>query len=176
MVDMGADAVICCHAHCPQPWEFYSGRPIIYGLGNLIFESIGEPEIWYMGYLARLNFEEENVQLDVVPYFQSKEKPGAHKMSREAGEKFLKEMELKNILVKDESFIKDQWDMCTRKRRYAYLESLFGHNNRIVRKIREFFAGKLHSKRDVLQALHFVQCETHREVLNTIFEQEKRKK
>ena len=29
MVDMGADAVICCHAHCPLPREIYNDRPAI---------------------------------------------------------------------------------------------------------------------------------------------------
>ena len=37
LIDMGVCAVIGCHAHRTQPVEFYKGRPIVYGLGNLLF-------------------------------------------------------------------------------------------------------------------------------------------
>lgn len=37
LIDMGAAAVIGCHAHRIQPIEFYKGRPIVYGLGNFLF-------------------------------------------------------------------------------------------------------------------------------------------
>ncbi len=50
MVDMGADAVVCSHTHCPLPWEMYCDRPIVYGLGNLVFENSGErPDSWFQG-------------------------------------------------------------------------------------------------------------------------------
>ena len=37
LIDMGAFAVIGCHAHRIQPIEIYKGRPIVYGLGNFAF-------------------------------------------------------------------------------------------------------------------------------------------
>jgi poly-gamma-glutamate synthesis protein (capsule biosynthesis protein) len=39
LVEMGADDVVCSHTHCPLPWEFHANRPIVYGLGNLVFEA-----------------------------------------------------------------------------------------------------------------------------------------
>lgn len=33
-IDAGADAVVGCHSHCVQGIELYSGKPIVYGLGN----------------------------------------------------------------------------------------------------------------------------------------------
>ena len=36
-IDWGADAVIASHPHCPQGWEIYKEKPIIYSLGNFFF-------------------------------------------------------------------------------------------------------------------------------------------
>ncbi len=36
-IDAGADIVVGGHSHTLQPIEFYSGKPIIYSIGNLIF-------------------------------------------------------------------------------------------------------------------------------------------
>ncbi len=37
-IDMGADMVIGTQAHHPQTFEYYNGKPIYYGLGNLFFD------------------------------------------------------------------------------------------------------------------------------------------
>lgn len=39
-IDAGADAVVGTQAHTPQAIEFYRGKPIFYGLGNLIFDQM----------------------------------------------------------------------------------------------------------------------------------------
>ena len=38
MIDAGADAVIGGHAHVTQTVELYKGRPIVYSLGNFVFD------------------------------------------------------------------------------------------------------------------------------------------
>lgn len=38
-VDMGASLIIGCHSHCIQGIEFYKGVPIVYGLGNWMFDN-----------------------------------------------------------------------------------------------------------------------------------------
>lgn len=43
MVDLGADMVVGSSAHQPQTHEFYNGKPIYYGLGNLYFEQTQWP-------------------------------------------------------------------------------------------------------------------------------------
>jgi len=45
LVDAGATAVVCHHPHVPQGIELYNGRPIVYSLGNFLFDwSETEPE------------------------------------------------------------------------------------------------------------------------------------
>ena len=173
MVDMGADAVICCHTHCPLPWEIYAEKPIVYGLGNLIFESTRkEPDCWYEGYLGRLTVDDNQVRLETIPYFQSQARPGAQKMGENARKRFLNEMQEKSIQLKDSAFLEEQWVKYCRERRNTYLSGLFGYN-RPMRKLGKLFLPILHSKEAVLEALHLVQCETHQEILNTIFKDER---
>lgn len=38
-IDAGADLVIGSHTHCLQGIEFYNGKPILYGMGNFIFNT-----------------------------------------------------------------------------------------------------------------------------------------
>jgi poly-gamma-glutamate synthesis protein (capsule biosynthesis protein) len=38
MIDAGADAVVGSHPHVTQNTEFYKGRPIVYSLGNFVFD------------------------------------------------------------------------------------------------------------------------------------------
>ena len=173
MIDQGADAVVCCHAHCPLPWETYSGKPIIYGLGNLIFEPFREmPDAWHEGYLASLTVDENGIRFEPVPYLQSKGEPGARKMPPEARRAFVAEMEKKGAQIAEPGFVEARWTEYCRSVRRSYLSMLFGYN-RIMRKMRGFLLKALHGKEERLRALNLVQCETHREVLEGILKSER---
>jgi poly-gamma-glutamate synthesis protein (capsule biosynthesis protein) len=41
LLDAGAAAVVGAHPHVVQPVEFYQGRPIVYSLGNFLFDQRG---------------------------------------------------------------------------------------------------------------------------------------
>jgi Bacterial capsule synthesis protein PGA_cap len=174
MVDMGADAVICCHTHCPLPWEIYADRPIVYGQGNLVFEPLKKQgATWHEGYLARLTIEAGQIGLEAVPYFQSQALPGAQKMDEAARKRFLDEMQRKSAELKDSVLLQDRWTKYCRQQREAYLAGLFGYN-RLMRKVSRLLLKTLHPKKEMLSALLLVQCETHQEILNTIFRDERR--
>ncbi|MFC4357936.1 CapA family protein [Halobium salinum] len=54
LVDAGADAVVAHHPHVPQGWELYEGAPILYSLGNFLFDSKRSNTRW--GLLAEFDF------------------------------------------------------------------------------------------------------------------------
>jgi len=173
MVDMGADAVICCHTHCPLPWEIYAERPIVYGLGNLVFEPFHEPlSTWLEGYILRLIIDDQQVRFEAIPYFQSRATLGAQKMDNTSRKSFLDEMEKKCAQVKEGAFLEDQWEKYCRQEKDTYLSWLFGYN-KSMRKLRRLLLPLLHSKEERHRALLLVQCETHQEILNTIFKEER---
>lgn len=173
MVDMGADAVICCHTHCPLPWEIYADRPIVYGLGNLIFEPLRkQTDTWHKGYLAQLTIEHHRVALKTIPYIQSQGFLGAKKMDESAQSTFYSEMQKKSDELKNSKFVNEKWMEYCKGQKVSYLEMLFGYN-RLMRKASWFLLNRLHSKNDMLRALLLAQCETHREILNTLFRLER---
>ncbi|MBC8003712.1 MAG: CapA family protein [Opitutaceae bacterium] len=173
MVEMGADAVICCHTHCPLPWETYAGRPIVYGLGNLIFEPFGlaRPS-WYQGYLARLEIDENGVRFEPVPYTQSRDSIGATAMGGPEASAFLAELRVRNGELEDVGLLENKWREFCRLQRAEYLSMLFAYSP-LMDRFRRLTLPRLHSKKDIGQALLLVQCETHREILETIFRDER---
>jgi poly-gamma-glutamate synthesis protein (capsule biosynthesis protein) len=54
LVDHEVDAVVGCHSHCVQPLDFYHGRPIIYSLGNLVFDGAPSLASWNRGQLLEV--------------------------------------------------------------------------------------------------------------------------
>jgi poly-gamma-glutamate capsule biosynthesis protein CapA/YwtB (metallophosphatase superfamily) len=56
LIDAGADAVIGGHAHLTQGIEWYKERPIVYSLGNFVFDYFPEdPSVW-KGWIVKLTF------------------------------------------------------------------------------------------------------------------------
>lgn len=69
--DMGADAIIAGHTHCPQGYEIYNGKPIVYSMGNFLFGNSGKTDkndSWYYGYFTVLDIGKTNISFELVPY------------------------------------------------------------------------------------------------------------
>ncbi len=69
--DMGADAVVGGHTHCPQGYEMYGRKPIIYSMGNFLFGNNSKTEntdAWYYGYFTILDINENGAFSESVPY------------------------------------------------------------------------------------------------------------
>ncbi len=65
-IDFGCDGVIASHPHVPQGWEIYKGKPILYSLGNFVFQNnIEMPYLWYRGLVAIISCSDEKINLDV---------------------------------------------------------------------------------------------------------------
>ena len=60
LIDEGAAAVVGGHSHTTQGAEIYSGRPILYGLGNFVFDGFDYPEA-QRGWLLRLTLSRDGV-------------------------------------------------------------------------------------------------------------------
>ncbi len=69
-VDAGASAVIGCHPHVTQSVETLSGAPVVYSLGNFVFDYFaGDPEV-NVGWVAILGFPAGGhgpADLEIVP-------------------------------------------------------------------------------------------------------------
>jgi poly-gamma-glutamate synthesis protein (capsule biosynthesis protein) len=66
LIDAGADAVVGGHPHVTQGAELYRGRPIVYSLGNFLFDGFSKPPE-LAGWVLRLTVAKEGVlKWDVV--------------------------------------------------------------------------------------------------------------
>ena len=68
LIDTGADAVIGGHPHLTQTIEWHQDRPIVYSLGNFVFDYYPyDPPVW-KGWIVKLTFgKAERPRLDVIP-------------------------------------------------------------------------------------------------------------
>ncbi len=71
-IDAGADAIVGAHPHVTEPVEWYHDHPILYSLGNFVFDYYPvDPKVW-RGWMATLVFhgadrprlEIQNVEMD----------------------------------------------------------------------------------------------------------------
>jgi poly-gamma-glutamate capsule biosynthesis protein CapA/YwtB (metallophosphatase superfamily) len=60
MLDAGADAVVGSHPHVTQGAEYYRGKPIVYSLGNFVFDGFDAPEA-RLGWLLELELTKTGV-------------------------------------------------------------------------------------------------------------------
>jgi poly-gamma-glutamate synthesis protein (capsule biosynthesis protein) len=70
LIDHGVDAVVGSHPHCVQPFDTYHGRPIIYSLGNLVFDGAPTLPSWNRGQLLEIDAGQRGVRsgsLRLVP-------------------------------------------------------------------------------------------------------------
>jgi len=55
LIDQGVHVVAGCHSHSIQPLDFYHGRPVVYSLGNLVFDGAPNLESWNRGDLLEVD-------------------------------------------------------------------------------------------------------------------------
>jgi len=60
MIEAGADAVVGGHPHVTQEIEIYRGKPVIYSLGNFVFDGFTDP-LNNTGWLLRLELDKAGV-------------------------------------------------------------------------------------------------------------------
>ncbi len=61
MIDAGADAVVGSHPHVTQGTETYRGKPIIYSLGNFVFDGFELPAA-KIGWLLKMTVDRRGVR------------------------------------------------------------------------------------------------------------------
>lgn len=73
-IDAGADIIIGSHPHVVQDMEIYKDKPIIYSLGNFVFDQYFSKET-QQGLLAAGKFTDAGIELILLPTVQKSHKP-----------------------------------------------------------------------------------------------------
>jgi poly-gamma-glutamate synthesis protein (capsule biosynthesis protein) len=175
LVDAGAAAVVCHHAHVAGPWEVYRGAPICYGTGNFLFP-IDEPVPpgWCDGYLVGLRLTAGGAsELRPVPYVQQRDLIGVAPMDADAASAFFAELLRGAAVVADRSALEDSWRRHCRARRPYYLSAVLGltRGERLVSRYVQWPAWRRPRRRNP-ELLNLFRCDSHREAVETMLEEE----
>lgn len=110
-IEAGADAVVNHHQHCYCGYEYYMGKPIVYGIGNFCFDSKSKEErSWHEGYLAELTFDNKTIGLKTIPYKQCGELPSVEKMEGSEVELFNEKIKSLNKIIADPLLLQREYD------------------------------------------------------------------
>jgi poly-gamma-glutamate synthesis protein (capsule biosynthesis protein) len=68
IADQGITAVIGHHSHVPGGFEYYNNTPLVYSLGNFIFDEDGNSPEWYEGIMVGLTITNDlKTEVDFYP-------------------------------------------------------------------------------------------------------------
>lgn len=156
-IDIGAEAVIAMHTHCPQGYEYYNGKPIVYSMGNFFFPANrSHLKSWNYGYMAQVDFTKEGAALEIFPYKFDYE--GHYILEGEEKEHFLKYIEVLNKTFEDEEELQKWFDAwCTTQLHYA---------NALTSYKEEILTSNVQSENT--KAKNVFNCEAHNEVVRNI--------
>jgi hypothetical protein len=175
-IDLGVEAVICHHPHVPGAYEYYQGKPIIYSLGNFIFDATKPHLDWELGYMASLQFDvdiKSFKSLELIPYKQTVELGGIQLLQGDERRGFLEKIEgYKNNLENNKAWL-NEWQALVNKQADSYvMRHFFPVKSRgldfLARNtpIAKFFF----NKRNSLPKLNMLRCQSHRELLTSALE------
>ena len=174
-IERGVDAVICHHAHVPGAYEFYMDKPIVYSLGNLIFDTPKPPAGWDKGYAVFLDYSIETKTLknfQILPYSQSVSQNGIVKLKGGEKQTFLGRIAEYNDILADKDAYRKTWDdFCEKKKKSVLFEHYFpvqfrgmGRLSRLIN-LERFLVPTQKNKKI---KLNMVRCESHLELLQSI--------
>lgn len=164
-VDLGVDAVINHHQHCYSGYEYYKGKPIVYGIGNLCFGSPNEQiSKWNEGYLVNILFCKEDVKINLTPYEQDCNKTNARIAVSDDPSFHSKIKELNDIIADDDllSVNFNNWIASCYKSKLSLFSSY--HNRYLNAAASRGYIPRPASRRELVSLLNNIACESHRDI------------
>ena len=167
IADLGVTAVIGHHTHCVSGYEWWNGVPIVYSLGNFLFD-------WQacvipgfnQGALVDLQIIDGGVtNLVVTPFYQCKEEVSLELMKGQDKEKFCNRMEEINKVIADRDEMERCWQDMLDRKEAEYIPSLLtmGRYERYLFRHGITLPKDMKQKR-LLRLLNLIRCEAHRDI------------
>lgn len=149
-IDAGADVIHGHHAHVPQGWETYKGKPIFYGLGNFIVKkedwADNRDQLWSL--VVTLDLSDDRLRWTVVP-------------SCETPEYWRSYIDDANTIFGDAEVMKKRWQDNAVAQYTRYYKPF------IELSLRQFAYRIMHPRRMRLVCQNFARCENHLDVIAT---------
>jgi len=115
-IEVGASAVIAMHTHCPQGYEIYRGCPIVYSLGNFLFDTpyndrfYSEDDLWWKGYMVELELEDGKFsKMGFIPVDFGPEGIAVKEIKGKARNEFMKYLEYISEVLRNDTEAGKYW-------------------------------------------------------------------
>lgn len=177
LVDCGASAVVCCHSHVTGTVERYRGAPIVYGLGNLYFPwpTSAHCEGTRDSLCVLLDLGQETL-LHLVPARFEETRQGIR--GTDAGDlsDLARRLEGLSATLADDDALDQAFRAFVHENRRSYLTGLLA----LTRAERSALRAGIWPfwrmpRRRLPELLNLVRCESHREAVLCLLEQETRR-
>lgn len=177
LIESGSDAVVCHHNHIPSAFEHYLDKPIVYGVGNLLFDNLHAFPEWELGYAAQLGFETDrarrSVSLGVTAFHQSVEAGGLRLLEGSQEASFRDVLDARNAVLADHKKYDEVWrQFCDSKLVETYTNQFVPFRFRGMQRLSAMlpFYRWFNPTSMRLRRLNSIRCESHREVLLSLLE------
>ncbi|MCL2596421.1 MAG: CapA family protein [Paludibacter sp.] len=165
----GADAIINHHQHCFSGYEIYNNTPIFYGLGNFCFEGT-KNSIWNEGYAVELIIE-ETVSFKLHPYLQCNTSEFViQTLTNEQKKSFETKIDNLNKKICDESALNTSFIEYSKAMSKKYMSLYEPYNCKYLRAFyKRFWLPSFIKKNRFIEAFNAINCESHYDVLRSVF-------
>lgn len=173
--DSGADIVVGHHTHCYSGYEIYNETPIFYSLGNFIFDYKKKYQKgnWTQGYAVNFTFHNKNISFELIPYHQGREKNQYLDLfNKDEMKLFFDKIDSLNKIINDDTLFEKSWSEYIDEQKKTYRGMLFLQNKYLRAAMNKGLIPEmyLHSKSHKVLMLNLLRCETHREILIKVLE------
>ena len=170
-IEAGADAVINHHQHCYCGYEIYNDKPIMYGLGNFLFDWEGKRNsIWNEGAMVGLNLKKDDKSdFEIYPYKQCNENPCVRLMTEDEKKTFAAKSEEINKIIQDDLLLSSVFDKHVDEKKKEYQLLVEPYDTRLTKGL--FNRGLLPSrisKAKLTKLYNYIYCESHQGVLLSV--------
>lgn len=175
-IENGVDAIVAHHTHCFSGFEYYRGKPIVYSLGNFIFDYKKKYQkgMWTEGMSVILSLKDENFKVKFIPHFQGREEDSTLKiLEGDVKDAFIKRIESLSLVIKSDNLFKEEWNKYLETQEAFYLSSIYVKNIYLRFLFMKGLLPKkwLKSKHNRL-LLNLMRCESHHEISKEVLNNE----
>ncbi len=167
LVEIGADAVIGHHTHCFSGHEIYKNKPIVYSLGNFLFDKPYRKTIWNIGAAAFLEIKDaDNIDISLYPFNQCDDSPTIDMLGGDNLKEWQEEAKQKTRIIKNDAELKSEFEKFSAKIGKSFVDSLEPFDYKIISAARSrgLFPRVLSQHQKTL-LLNIARDEAHRDVL-----------